>query len=165
MKILVANRGEIAVRIIRACREMGIPSVAVYSDCDRDARHVREADQAVHIGPSPAAQSYLRSEGIIKAAKRTGADAVGTGLGLVGRSSTGSDGRDRDADGNAGAEVKAVIADKGYDSKEVVEAAQAMGAEAVIPTLSTRKEQRAGRAVQEAFEHFELPICLRVVSS
>ena len=56
MKILIANRGEIAVRIIRACREMGIPSVAVYSDCDRGARHVREADQAVPIGPSEAAE-------------------------------------------------------------------------------------------------------------
>jgi acetyl-CoA carboxylase biotin carboxylase subunit len=83
MKILVANRGEIAVRVLRACREMGIPSVAVYSDCDRDARHVREADQAVHIGPSPAPQSYLRIEGIIDAAKRTGADAIHPGYGFL----------------------------------------------------------------------------------
>jgi acetyl-CoA carboxylase biotin carboxylase subunit len=83
MKILVANRGEIAVRIIRACREMGIPSVAVFSDCDRDARHVREADQAVHIGPSPAAESYLRIEGIIDAARRMGADAVHPGYGFL----------------------------------------------------------------------------------
>ena len=72
MKILVANRGEIAVRVIRACREMDIPSVAVYSDCDRDARHVREADQAIHIGPSPAAESYLRIDRIIDAARRIG---------------------------------------------------------------------------------------------
>ena len=62
---------------------MGIPSVAVYSDCDRDARHVREADQAIHIGPSPAAQSYLRIDGIIDAARRTGADAIHPGYGFL----------------------------------------------------------------------------------
>src|SRR4029078_12110353 len=74
MKILIANRGEIAVRIIRACREMGLRTVAVYSDCDRASRHVREADQALHIGPSEAAQSYLSIERIIDAAQRSGAD-------------------------------------------------------------------------------------------
>ncbi|HEY0874636.1 MAG TPA: acetyl-CoA carboxylase biotin carboxylase subunit [Vicinamibacterales bacterium] len=83
MKVLIANRGEIAVRIIRACREMGIPSVAVYADCDRDARHVREADQAVHIGPSPAAQSYLRIDAILDAARKTGADAIHPGYGFL----------------------------------------------------------------------------------
>ena len=83
MKILIANRGEIAVRIIRACREMDFPTVAVYSDCDRTARHVREADQAVHIGPDEAAKSYLRIEAIVDAAQRTGADAVHPGYGFL----------------------------------------------------------------------------------
>jgi acetyl-CoA carboxylase biotin carboxylase subunit len=83
MKILVANRGEIAVRIIRACREMGLPSVAVYSDCDRGARHVREADQAFHIGPSQASRSYLRAEALIDVARQSGADAVHPGYGFL----------------------------------------------------------------------------------
>jgi acetyl-CoA carboxylase, biotin carboxylase subunit len=83
MKILIANRGEIAVRIIRACREMGLPTVAVYSDCDRSARHVREADQAFHIGPSEAVKSYLRIDAIVDAARRAGADAVHPGYGFL----------------------------------------------------------------------------------
>jgi acetyl-CoA carboxylase biotin carboxylase subunit len=83
VKLLIANRGEIAVRVIRACRELGIPTVAVYSDCDRAARHVRDADQAVHVGPSPAAESYLRIDRLIEAAKATGADAVHPGYGFL----------------------------------------------------------------------------------
>jgi acetyl-CoA carboxylase biotin carboxylase subunit len=83
MKILIANRGEIAVRIIRACREMGLPTVAVYSDCDRNARHVREADQAFHIGPNEAAKSYLRIDRVLDAATRAGADAVHPGYGFL----------------------------------------------------------------------------------
>jgi acetyl-CoA carboxylase biotin carboxylase subunit len=82
-KVLIANRGEIALRVIRACREMGIKSVAVYSDADAHAAHVREADEAVHIGPSPSAQSYLLGDRIIAAAKQTGAEAIHPGYGFL----------------------------------------------------------------------------------
>src|SRR5271155_2416037 len=81
-RILIANRGEIAVRVIRACRELGIESVAVFSDADRAALHVREADYAVPVGPAPAAQSYLKIDHILDAAKRTGADAIHPGYGF-----------------------------------------------------------------------------------
>ncbi len=82
-KILIANRGEIACRVIKTARKMGIATVAVYSDADRDAVHVEMADEAVHIGPAPAAQSYLLPEKIIAACKATGAQAVHPGYGFL----------------------------------------------------------------------------------
>jgi propionyl-CoA carboxylase alpha chain len=82
-KILIANRGEIACRVIKTAREMGIATVAVYSDADADALHVRMADEAVRIGPAPASESYLVPEKIIQACKDTGADAVHPGYGFL----------------------------------------------------------------------------------
>ena len=92
MKVLIANRGEIAVRVIRACREMGIATVAVYSECDRDARHVRDADRAEPIGPNEATRSYLNIDAILDAARlvvdRLGVPFTSVGLNLY------RDGRD-----------------------------------------------------------------------
>ncbi|MGH9680633.1 MAG: acetyl-CoA carboxylase biotin carboxylase subunit, partial [Candidatus Acidiferrales bacterium] len=82
-KILIANRGEIAVRIARACREMGIASVAVYSDADRTALHVRVADEACPVGPAPSRESYLRIDKMMDAAQRFGCDALHPGYGFL----------------------------------------------------------------------------------
>src|SRR5260370_28293369 len=82
-KILIDNRGEIAVRIIRALREMDIRSVAVYSDADRASLYVRMADEAAHIGPAPSAESYLRIDRILEAASRHGAAAIHPGYGFL----------------------------------------------------------------------------------
>ena len=81
--LLIANRGEIACRIIRTCRRLGIRSVAVYSDADRNARHVAHADEAVYIGASDSAASYLNAQALIDAAKKSGAQAIHPGYGFL----------------------------------------------------------------------------------
>jgi propionyl-CoA carboxylase alpha chain len=82
-KILIANRGEIACRVIRTCKRLGIKTVAVYSEADADALHVREADEKVLIGPPPSTQSYLLVDKIVEACKKTGAQAVHPGYGFL----------------------------------------------------------------------------------
>src|SRR5438094_4922398 len=86
-KILIANRGEIAVRIARACADLGIKSVGVYSDADRTALHVRACDEAYHIGPAPATESYLRGDKIIEVARKAGCDAIHPGYGFLSENS------------------------------------------------------------------------------
>ena len=86
-KVLIANRGEIAVRIIRACREMGIESIAVYSEADRESLHTQLADEAVCIGPPSSAESYLSMERILSAAITSGADAIHPGFGFLSENS------------------------------------------------------------------------------
>ncbi len=86
-RILIANRGEIAVRVIRACQEMGIETVAVYSDADKNAMHVQLADLTYNIGPADASQSYLNMDALLEAAKATKAEAVHPGYGFLSESS------------------------------------------------------------------------------
>src|SRR3989304_5900117 len=82
-KILIANRGEIALRVIRACRELGIRTVAIYSDADRWSLYVRKADEAYWVGPSPSAQSYLRVDRILEIARQSQAEAIHPGYGFL----------------------------------------------------------------------------------
>jgi propionyl-CoA carboxylase alpha chain len=109
-KILIANRGEIACRVIKTARKMGIATVAVYSDADRDALHVRMADEAVHIGPAPSSQSYLSIENILSAIKQTGAEAVHPGYGFLSENSAFAEALEKAGVAFIGPPVKAIEA-------------------------------------------------------
>src|SRR6202012_6164423 len=91
-KVLIANRGEIALRIINACKEMGLRTVAVYSEADRNSLHVKFADEAICIGPPPSKDSYLNVPAVISAAEIAGADAVHPGYGLLSENATVAEG-------------------------------------------------------------------------
>ena len=124
-KILIANRGEIACRVIKTARRMGILTVAVYSDADRDALHVDMADEAVHIGPAPAAESYLLAEKIIAACKQTGAQAVHPGYGFLSERASFCEALEKEGIVFIGPKPKAILAmgDK-IESKKFANAAK-----------------------------------------
>src|SRR5690606_24312250 len=109
-KILIANRGEIACRVIRTAKKLGIKTVAVYSDADRDALHVRLADEAVHIGPAPSSQSYIVIDRILEAIRKTGADAVHPGYGFLSENAAFAEALEQEGVAFIGPPVKAIEA-------------------------------------------------------
>jgi propionyl-CoA carboxylase alpha chain len=109
-KILIANRGEIACRVIRTAKKLGIKTVAVYSDADRDALHVRQADEAVHIGPAPSSQSYIVIDKILEAIRKTGADAVHPGYGFLSENAAFAEALEQEGVAFIGPPVKAIEA-------------------------------------------------------
>jgi acetyl-CoA carboxylase biotin carboxylase subunit len=155
-KVLVANRGEIAVRVMRTCRELGIATVAVYSDADRGARHVREADEAVLIGPAEAIRSYLSIDALLKAAHETKAEAIHPGYGFLSQNGDFADAVEAAGlvfVGPPGA-VHRLMGDK--------QAARRRMAAAAVPVLPgyDGDDQRDGRLVLEA-ERIGWPVLLK----
>ena len=155
-KILIANRGEIAIRVMRACRELGIASVAVYSDPDRFAAHVAGADEAIHIGPAPAAQSYLDIDKILGAAERAGCDAVHPGYGFLAENA-----------GFAGRCAEAGLCFVGPSAAAIKRmgdkiSARAVAHEAGVPVVPGTIEPVSGPdAVRDWAEHVGYPIAIK----
>jgi acetyl-CoA carboxylase biotin carboxylase subunit len=157
-KVLVANRGEIALRVVRACRELGVASVAVYSDADEQALHVRHADEAVNIGPPPAGKSYLDIEAIVEAAKETGADAVHPGYGFLAENAT----------------FAAACRDAGLvfigPSAEAIEkmgnksAARRLAEEADVPVVPGSEESASADEAVETAEEIGYPVMVKAAA-
>ena len=157
-KVLVANRSEIALRVVRACRELGVTSVAVYSDADEEALHVRHADEAVNIGPPPAGKSYLDVEAIIEAAKETGADAVHPGYGFLAEN----------------ADFAAACRDAGLifvgPSAEAIEkmgnksAARRLAQEADVPVVPGSEESASADEAAETAEEIGYPVMVKAAA-
>ena len=154
-KILVANRGEIALRVFRTCAEAGIATVAVYSDADRDALHVAHADEAVALGGQTAAESYLKVEKIIAAAKATGAEAIHPGYGFLSERAFFVDACDAAGIVFIGPPTRAmdVMGDK-------VRARKAM-AEAGVPVVPGVNDLDSADAVIAAARQIGLPVMLK----
>jgi acetyl-CoA carboxylase biotin carboxylase subunit len=157
-KVLIANRSEIALRVVRACQELGVASVAVYSDADEEALHVRHADEAVNIGPSPAGKSYLNVEAIVEAAEETGADAVHPGYGFLAEN----------------ADFAAACRDAGLvfvgPSAEAIEkmgnksAARRLAEEAEVPVVPGSEESASADEAVETAEEIGYPIMVKAAA-
>ena len=157
-KVLVANRSEIALRIVRACRELEISAVAVYSDADSEALHVRHADEAVHIGPPPAGKSYLNIEALIDAAKDTGADTIHPGYGFLSENADFAVACEEAGIRYVGPRSEAIrkMGDKS--------AARRVAREAGVPVVPGSEETTSAEAAVETAEEIGYPVMVKAAA-
>ena len=143
-KILIANRGEIALRVMRTCREMGIKSVAVFSEADRNSMHVRYADEAILIGASSSNESYLVIDKIIEAAKKTGADAIHPGYGFLSENAAFSERCKKEGIEFIGPDAFAIrtMGDKITARKTMIKAGAHHGLEGILSKYSDNTRER-----------------------